>query len=899
MNRITNSVLKKFLCIFPMLTGCFFVTPLFGENSVANAIALDQNQKIVLAGRADDPINSTSDFAIARLNLDGSVDTTFNPQALFGVMPGVVGQVIYDIQGTNDIVNALAIDQNNKIVVAGSSTVIPSDSINNPVTTAVSIARLNPDGSLDTTFNPIDSPTRFAGLPGTAVIPIGPLASFATGVAIDSNNNIIITGNANNGTIQEVAVIRLLHNGQLDTSFNPVDTQFITTFTPGIITINIQAAANDTATAVALDELNSIYIGGYTNNGLNTQFFVTKVLPTGDLDPTFNPFSLNPGIAIEGIQDFDNQAYALKLDSHKNIVIGGFSNNSLTANFALMRFTPEGVLDPTFNPSGAHTGQGIIVTSVAGIDDEIHGLTIDADNRIVVTGFANNGINRAFATGRYNFDGSLDTTFNPGGTLPGVVVTNVIPTQVVTQVNNNNEGRGVIINDTEIFVGGFSNDTQQLNFTTVNYLANGQLNTEGFNATVFQPGFPGIVFTVFGVAPVLLGNGVPTFVGGDVSGISPEILEDLRYPPVPIAPVFTATGPLLTNEDQPIFEGIATPNAFITIFANDFPVGTVLADSRGNWSVAPAPLPDGTYTIVAESYDALTGLTLASQPTALTILTEVPPPPIIATPVQESTLRSAAVPISGISRADLLITVYIDDKPIGETHANQKGSWYLETPALAEGEHTLYATATDQAGNVSDPSSLVTFKVDLGAQKAPRIFTPKNNVTLTTSSIPVSGDGKIGTRVNIYLNEKLKDTVAVNGNGYWTYTLKDLQDGQYNVRATTEDKSLSSERVTFIVALPAPAKSQEKAASLKVRVDTTEADSAVRSKGLVNGTAQPLSLITIFLDGVKEGTTRADAQGAWSFTPITKVAPGKHAVKVSVADKTGRVLAISEQEVSS
>ncbi len=104
----------------------------FGSISIANAVVVQGNQDLVLAGRVGDA--STGDFGVARLNSNGSLDTTF----------GTGGKVVIPFTSEEDVARAVAIQTDGKIVVGGFA--------GSEAAGDVAVARLNTDGSLDTTF---------------------------------------------------------------------------------------------------------------------------------------------------------------------------------------------------------------------------------------------------------------------------------------------------------------------------------------------------------------------------------------------------------------------------------------------------------------------------------------------------------------------------------------------------------------------------------------------------------------------------------------------------------------------------------------------------------------------------------------------------------------------------
>src|SRR5215475_2223394 len=109
-------------------------TNFFGSTDGASAIAVQTDGKIILAGVSFNP-NTTDDFALARYNPDGSLDTSF----------GTGGKVNTDFFGLGDEALAVAIQPDRKIIAAGRVTSL--------ITFAdFGIVRYNADGSLDTSF---------------------------------------------------------------------------------------------------------------------------------------------------------------------------------------------------------------------------------------------------------------------------------------------------------------------------------------------------------------------------------------------------------------------------------------------------------------------------------------------------------------------------------------------------------------------------------------------------------------------------------------------------------------------------------------------------------------------------------------------------------------------------
>ena len=144
-----------------------------------NAVSIQSDGKIVVSGSLSN--GTDKKLGIARLNTDGSIDTTFN----------TTGSVLTSIGSYADAGTGLAIDANGKIVVAG--TIFNADDDG-------AVARYNPDGTPDTTFNAT----------GLAVTDFGGMDYFYD-IAIQSDGKLVTTGSGFiSGGTKDVVVARYL-----------------------------------------------------------------------------------------------------------------------------------------------------------------------------------------------------------------------------------------------------------------------------------------------------------------------------------------------------------------------------------------------------------------------------------------------------------------------------------------------------------------------------------------------------------------------------------------------------------------------------------------------------------------------------------------------------------------
>jgi len=356
------------------------VTTDFGGGDQGRAVAIQKDGKIVVTGSSN--VEGTDDFAVARYNADGSLDTSF----------GTGGLVTTNFGGA-DFGQAVTLQKDGKIVVAGRSDAGGDNDF--------AVSRYNTDGSLDATFNSTGS------LPGTVITDFGgDDRGFA--VAIQKDGKIVVAGQSNaEGTI-DFAVARYNTDGSLDIAFNPTGNL------PGTVTTDF--GGDDRGFAVAIQKDGKIVVGGQSDAEVPPDFAVARYNRNGSLDVSFNPTGSLPGTVTTSFGGAD-QGNAVVIQKDGKIVVAGVSNMS---NFSVARYNRDGSLDVTFNSTGSLPGT--VTTNFGGTDTGV-AVAIQKDGKIVVGGRSFIGGNFDFAIARYNTDGSLDSIFNPTGNLPGTVTT--------------------------------------------------------------------------------------------------------------------------------------------------------------------------------------------------------------------------------------------------------------------------------------------------------------------------------------------------------------------------------------------------------------------------------------------------------------------------------------------
>lgn len=261
------------------------VTTLFGVHSAGHSLAIQSDGKIVVAGTSD------GSMALARYNLNGSLDSTFNND----------GKVMTTIAGGDLSGNGLAIQPDGKILVAGKA------DFSSQVTFA--LVRYYINGSLDTTF----------GFGGKVTTYIGDLWDEAYSVAIQSDGKIVVAGYSSSN----FAVVRYDINGNLDESFD----------TDGIVSTPIGDCCGQ-GHSLAIQPDGKIVVAGHSKNGFYENFTLVRYTTNGSLDTTFD----SDGIVYTPIGPDRSYGNSMALQSDGKIVVAGYAANGSNIDFALARY---------------------------------------------------------------------------------------------------------------------------------------------------------------------------------------------------------------------------------------------------------------------------------------------------------------------------------------------------------------------------------------------------------------------------------------------------------------------------------------------------------------------------------------------------------------------------------
>ncbi|CAB5115094.1 hypothetical protein D3OALGA1CA_2213 [Olavius algarvensis associated proteobacterium Delta 3] len=438
-----------------------------GTSDAARTVAIQGDGKIVAAGIAGRG-SSNADFGLARWNTSGNLDPTF----------GSGGKLRLPFSNVEDGAEGVAIQPDGKIVVAGFRA-------KGTVNAEFALARLDTDGSLDTSF----------GSDGRVDTAFSNLNDAAFGVVLQPDGKIVAAGLKAEGNLNgEFAVARYLGDtGGLDTSFGSDGTGTVTTdinggddegsglalqsngdivvaglseTTPtsnifhfpvatydrnGILRFEVSSpnlSNNDRGQAVAVQSDGKILVAGITGEGSgNSDFMLARYNANGSADTTFGG---GDGMVATDFDTRDDRAYAVAIQEDGKIVVAGnaLDNTSGQTEIAVARYLVDGTLDPDFDTDGR------VMTFVPGSSgDGAFAVVIQPDGAIVVAGESDDGSDRNFALVRYLTGGAPDPAF---GTI-GIVTSDFdsMDDQALGLVLQDNE-KIIVVGKAELSAAGSS-----------------------------------------------------------------------------------------------------------------------------------------------------------------------------------------------------------------------------------------------------------------------------------------------------------------------------------------------------------------------------------------------------------------------------------------------------------
>jgi uncharacterized delta-60 repeat protein len=614
--------------------------PNLGVDDRVNAMVALPNGQFVIGGEFTfvGTTTTTQINFIARYNIDGTLDTSFNP-------------------GPNNSVDCIALQPNGQLLIGGAFTsVTPENSAGallNGATTSTPInylARINTDGSLDASFNP-DPSNALSDSFGIAVMPNGQILIDGPFVSIDPDAGV--------GVYPRINLARLNYDGSLDQSFipNPIGavtallplsngsfyvgggfTSIANTLVSNLAFFNASGAlapnaapqavnlGGNAVNAIVMQTDNQVIIGGAFSavagsTGANVARFAADSTPdstfNANTDGQVNAVALLPngvpiptqaagvawvtssgalvsGFGSDSIAEISGTVSCVVVQSNGQVVVGGnFKNSSGVTGNNLMRLNADGTLDTKFNPNP---------------NNVVSAMALQPNGQIIVAGvftsFTPNGgsttTNRNYIA-RLNADGSIDSTFDPNPNNPIAAV--------VLQSNG------------QILIGGnFTDLDQNEGATSVARFNLARLNTDGSVDTNFNPNPAGVIeaIAVQSNGQIVLGGNFTSFqpngVGNNIernnlARINSDGTLDMSFDPEPSGQVFAvviqSNGQVVIGGSftalQPLVGATVVTRNFIARINTDGSVDNTY-DPEANGSVSALALEPNGEVLVGGSF---------------------------------------------------------------------------------------------------------------------------------------------------------------------------------------------------------------------------------------------------------------------------------------------------------
>ncbi|ENM9735932.1 TPA: non-fimbrial adhesin SiiE [Salmonella enterica subsp. enterica serovar Typhimurium] len=358
----------------------------------------------------------------------------------------------------------------------------------------------------------------------------------------------------------------------------------------------------------------------------------------------------------------------------------------------------------------------------------------------------------------------------------------------------------------------------------------------------------------------------------------------------------------ITNITSPRFEISARePLQSVTVILNG--KSSTLTQGAGNkWLFTPdTPLVDGTYKIEIVAED-IAGNKISKE-VSFTIDTIVSDPSIDLLDADD-TGESAVDNITSVTTPRFVIgnvpadidTVVIRINGVSyPVTANGNNLWEFQVPvALNDGVYEAVVVFRDIAGNTSETK--LPFTIDTTTSVSVRMEPASdtgnsNSDNLTNKQNPkFEGTAEPNAKLVITIvddksgREVLKQTITVGADGNWSVTPNILPDGMYTINVVATDVAGNT------------AQTQERFTIDTVTIDPTirlsdpsidDQHEATSLRPEFKGFAEAFSTIMIQWDGKVVGSANANANGEWSWTPPSVLAPGSYVVSIVAKDKAG------------
>jgi uncharacterized delta-60 repeat protein len=701
-----------------------------GRNDHFHAVAIQSDGLIIAAGFAevhpDGVLQADRDLGVVRLTSTGGFDPAF------GGGDGIVlSNLSTHASLHNDEAHAVVIDGDGKIMVAGVANMPHNSSLSTENSSDdFALARLNANGTLDTTFSG----------DGKIVTSVSPIfgANRAWDVELQSDGKIVTAGVAHDGTplssSREYGLARYNANGTRDSSFNG----------DGKATIPIGAhPGDDTARGLVLLSGGGVVAGGWT-----------------DMDP--DPGVLNNDFSLIQIKaDADASPPPLARLRATNPVSPANDNNPEIRGSAEAGSTVNLYTTPSCTGSPAATGSAASFLTP--------GLTVSVADDTTTTF-------RATATDAVGNTSACSTdsiTYTEDSTPPGPPT--VSDTDPDSPANDNNpeiKGTAEAGSTVNLYTSSDCTGTPAATGSAAAFASPGLTVTVGDNTTTtFRAtatdtvgtspcSSSSITYSEDSIAPT---SSISHPVDGQVYG-TPAYADGCDDPSAPdiCGSASDGTGSVavevsIQRSDGKYWTGATwEPGDAVWLFA----------DGGSSWSMVFLPDED-TYTVSSRATDAAGNVETSPSSVTFTLDDTAPAAPSLTDTDPDSPANDNNPEVKGTSEAGSTVKLYTHSLCVGSAAATGSAADFA-SPGLTvtvgnDTSTTFYGNATDAAGNISPCSSGLTYIEDSTAPAAPTLTDTDPDSPANENNPEIKGSAETGSTVNLYTTSDCTGSPAATG----------------------------------------------------------------------------------------------------------------------------------------
>ena len=265
---------------------------------------------------------------------------------------------------------------------------------------------------------------------------------------------------------------------------------------------------------------------------------------------------------------------------------------------------------------------------------------------------------------------------------------------------------------------------------------------------------------------------------------------------------------------------------------------------------------------------------------------DAPAAPVIESPADGGLVDDATPAVSGTAEPGSTVVVRTPGgAEVCSDVADSAGAWSC-SPAqpLDDGEHTVTATATDEAGNTS-PADTVTFTVDTSTSV--NVLLPADGSTTQDLTPLVRGNGEPGASVSVTLGGVPVCTATVDPEGGWSCTpALPIPPGTHTLTATAEDEAgnTATDTTTFTIV---PGNGDTTAPAAPAISSPAQGATVQDTTPLITGTGESGATVAVIQGSTVLCTAVVAGDGTWSCSSTVTLQPGQHTVSAIQTDPAG------------